>query len=119
MALNDANILFMVFCSSMVFAFESNVWYIICVDFQYIQSNDFDLIECVSFKCKCLYFADSYLPRVVELALSSSNRQTKVVACELLHALVLYMIGKSIPERSRQRVSWMEDRLVLEIWQTT
>ena len=45
-----------------------------------------------------MYFSvlDSFLPRVVELAMSSVNRQTKVVACELLHAMVLFMIGKSV-----------------------
>jgi len=37
---------------------------------------------------------DSFLPRVVELATLSSNRQTKIAACELLHALVIYMIGR-------------------------
>lgn len=41
-------------------------------------------------------FLDSYLVRVVELALTSSNRQTKVVACEFLHALILYMLGVSV-----------------------
>ena len=37
---------------------------------------------------------DVFLPRVVELATLSSNRQTKIAACELLHALVIYMIGR-------------------------
>ena len=36
---------------------------------------------------------DSILPQVVELALNSSDRQTKVAACELLHSLVVYMVG--------------------------
>jgi len=31
---------------------------------------------------------------VVELATLSSNRQTKIAACELLHALIIYMIGR-------------------------
>jgi DNA-dependent protein kinase catalytic subunit len=42
-----------------------------------------------------IYF-DRFLPRVVYLALSSTNRQTKVNACELLHAIVIFMIGKSV-----------------------
>lgn len=46
-------------------------------------------------------FLDSYLPRVVELSLSSSNRQVRVVACELLHALVLFMLGKSIQQNTK------------------
>eukprot|EP00794_Sanderia_malayensis_P010266 gene10266-11321_t len=44
---------------------------------------------------------DGFLPRVVELSLTTSDRQTKVVACEFLHALVLYMIGKSTQKTSQ------------------
>ncbi|XP_054282149.1 DNA-dependent protein kinase catalytic subunit-like [Macrosteles quadrilineatus] len=36
---------------------------------------------------------DSLLPRVVELAMTSSDRQTKAAACEVLHAFVLLFIG--------------------------
>ncbi|EDV28309.1 uncharacterized protein TRIADDRAFT_20924, partial [Trichoplax adhaerens] len=43
---------------------------------------------------KPIIHLDPFLPRVVELATSSSDRQTKIAACELLHALVLYMIGR-------------------------
>ena len=32
---------------------------------------------------------------MIELAESSTERQTKVAACELLHSLVLYMLGRS------------------------
>lgn len=32
---------------------------------------------------------------MVELATQSSNRQTKVSACELLHSLILYTLGRS------------------------
>ncbi|KAG0180275.1 hypothetical protein DFQ29_000972 [Apophysomyces sp. BC1021] len=38
---------------------------------------------------------DEMLPRICELAESSPDRQVKVAACELLHALVLVMIGNS------------------------
>ncbi|RUP50947.1 hypothetical protein BC936DRAFT_136979 [Jimgerdemannia flammicorona] len=38
---------------------------------------------------------DDFLPRITELAESSLDRKTKVAACELLHALVLFMIGNS------------------------
>ena len=38
---------------------------------------------------------DAFLPRVVELATTSSERQTKVAACELLHSLVLLTLGRS------------------------
>eukprot|EP00058_Branchiostoma_floridae_P019566 XP_002605056.1 hypothetical protein BRAFLDRAFT_85202 [Branchiostoma floridae] len=37
---------------------------------------------------------DPFLPRICELATTSSDRQTKVAACELLHSLVLYMVGQ-------------------------
>jgi hypothetical protein len=36
---------------------------------------------------------DGILPQIVELARDANDRQTKVAACELLHAIVLYMIG--------------------------
>lgn len=44
---------------------------------------------------KPVIYLDPFLPRVSELALSTSDRQTKVAACELLHSLVIYMVGKS------------------------
>ncbi|XP_015230469.1 PREDICTED: DNA-dependent protein kinase catalytic subunit [Cyprinodon variegatus] len=44
---------------------------------------------------KPVIFLDPFLPRISELALSTSDRQTKVAACELLHCLVVYMVGKS------------------------
>ncbi|KAJ0059871.1 hypothetical protein NL108_014572, partial [Boleophthalmus pectinirostris] len=44
---------------------------------------------------KPVIYLDPFLPRISELALSTSDRQTKVAACELLHTLVIYMVGKS------------------------
>ena len=44
---------------------------------------------------KCIYILDELLPRICELAESSPQRQIKVAACELLHGLVLSMIGDS------------------------
>ncbi|XP_034562055.1 DNA-dependent protein kinase catalytic subunit [Notolabrus celidotus] len=44
---------------------------------------------------KPVIYLDPFLPRISELALSTSDRQTKVAACELLHSLVAYMVGKS------------------------
>uniref|UniRef100_A0A3Q4MQ59 DNA-dependent protein kinase catalytic subunit n=1 Tax=Neolamprologus brichardi TaxID=32507 RepID=A0A3Q4MQ59_NEOBR len=44
---------------------------------------------------KPVIFLDPFLPRISELALSTSDRQTKVAACELLHSMVVYMVGKS------------------------
>ena len=39
---------------------------------------------------------DDIIGRVCQLALSSSERSTKISACELLHGLVLYMMGKNL-----------------------
>ncbi|XP_062044500.1 DNA-dependent protein kinase catalytic subunit isoform X2 [Lepus europaeus] len=46
---------------------------------------------------------EGFLPRVTELALSASDRQTKVAACELLHSMVMFMLGKAtqMPEGSQ------------------
>ncbi|XP_077126580.1 DNA-dependent protein kinase catalytic subunit [Ranitomeya variabilis] len=40
-------------------------------------------------------YLDTFLPRVTDLALSASDRQTKVAACELLHSTVTFMLGKA------------------------
>uniref|UniRef100_A0A663MNQ6 DNA-dependent protein kinase catalytic subunit n=1 Tax=Athene cunicularia TaxID=194338 RepID=A0A663MNQ6_ATHCN len=52
---------------------------------------------------KPVIYLDLFLPRVTELALSASDRQTKVAACEVLHSIVVYMLGKSsqMPEGHR------------------
>ncbi|XP_036089192.1 DNA-dependent protein kinase catalytic subunit [Rousettus aegyptiacus] len=44
---------------------------------------------------KPIIYLDIFLPRVTELALSASDRQTKVAACELLHSMVMFMLGKA------------------------
>ena len=48
---------------------------------------------------------DPFLPRVIELALHSSDRQSKVCACELLHAITVYTIGYSstLPDSVKKR----------------
>ncbi|KAL4240201.1 hypothetical protein ACF0H5_000995 [Mactra antiquata] len=52
-------------------------------------------------------YLDPFLPRVIELATTSSYRQTKVAACELFHSLVIYAVGQSTtqPGVDVQRVS--------------
>ena len=40
-------------------------------------------------------YLDSCLPRIVDLAQNSNDKETRIAACELLHALILYMIGQS------------------------
>lgn len=51
-----------------------------------------------------MYILDKFLPRACELALSSGNRQTKVAACELVHSLVLLLLGciATQPENMRK-----------------
>ncbi|XP_017172381.1 DNA-dependent protein kinase catalytic subunit isoform X2 [Mus musculus] len=44
---------------------------------------------------KPVIYLDVFLPRVTELALSASDRQTKVAACELLHSMVMFMLGRA------------------------
>lgn len=44
---------------------------------------------------KPVVYLDIFLPRVTELAVSASDRQTKVAACELLHSVVMFMLGKA------------------------
>ncbi|XP_061175418.1 DNA-dependent protein kinase catalytic subunit-like [Saccostrea echinata] len=51
-----------------------------------------------------IYF-DPFLPRIVELATKSGDRQTKVAACELLHSLILLSIGRSATAPGRERFS--------------
>lgn len=38
-------------------------------------------------------YLDACLPRIVDLAQTSTDKETRIAACELLHALILYMIG--------------------------
>ena len=40
--------------------------------------------------------SDPFLPRIIELSITSSDRQTKVAASELLHSMVLYMLGRTV-----------------------
>ncbi|XP_055545143.1 DNA-dependent protein kinase catalytic subunit-like isoform X2 [Wyeomyia smithii] len=49
---------------------------------------------------------DTIIARVCTLAVSSSDRRTKMAACELLHALILYVIG--IQHHDRMIKLWTE-----------
>jgi DNA-dependent protein kinase catalytic subunit len=44
---------------------------------------------------------DPLFPVVVELAEESSNRQTKVMACELLHSFIVFLVGHSAGNAQR------------------
>jgi len=59
---------------------------------------------------------DVFLPRVVELATLSSNRRTKVTACELLHALIIYMIGREAQVLGHREVKHSMDSLYKKIF---
>ena len=43
------------------------------------------------------------IPKVVEIASTSTDRKLKVTACELLHSLIIYMIGKSAQQNTASR----------------
>ncbi|XP_072042849.1 DNA-dependent protein kinase catalytic subunit-like [Amphiura filiformis] len=59
---------------------------------------------------------DTFLPRVVELALTSGDRQTKVAACESLHTLVLYMLGKGTQQPEQRQAKSPMQRLYRHIF---
>ncbi|CAF0848203.1 unnamed protein product, partial [Adineta ricciae] len=61
------------------------------------------LLLCIEFYVCSL---DIFLPRIVDLALHSSDRQTKITACELLQSIMLYMIGKNANNRSNAAASY-------------
>ncbi|XP_034245330.1 DNA-dependent protein kinase catalytic subunit-like [Thrips palmi] len=46
---------------------------------------------------------DDILPRLVDLASNCSDRQTRSVACELLHAVIMFMLGKEKQLESNQQ----------------
>ncbi|XP_076335270.1 DNA-dependent protein kinase catalytic subunit-like isoform X2 [Tachypleus tridentatus] len=56
---------------------------------------------------------DNFLPQVVHLACNASDRQTKVAACELFHALVIYMIGISV----QQPKEWQKKYPMTKLYQ--
>jgi len=47
---------------------------------------------------KPIIFLDEVIGPVMQLAVSSSDRATKVSACELLHCLMLYMMGSNLDD---------------------
>jgi DNA-dependent protein kinase catalytic subunit len=72
------------------------------------QSTAWDPVKRIRFKIPMtdlipvMYF-DELLPRIVFLAESSPDRRTKVASCELLHTLVLYMIGMNSSDPSKDK----------------
>ena len=39
-------------------------------------------------------FLDDFLPRIFDLSLDSKDRRTRMAACEVLHVMIIYIIGK-------------------------
>ncbi len=72
------------------------------------QSMAWDTVRRIKFKLPLtdlmptIYF-DEILPRIGFLAESSPDRRTKVAACELLHTLILYMIGLNSSDPSKDK----------------
>lgn len=57
-----------------------------------------DLKQHLRFRLPCqgvkpLIYLDKLLPRINKLVLDSNDRQTRIAACELLHGIVLYILG--------------------------
>lgn len=46
-----------------------------------------------------IYF-DKILPRIIMLAQSSSDRRTKIAACEVLHSMIILLIGSTVKRLS-------------------
>ncbi|XP_023014378.2 DNA-dependent protein kinase catalytic subunit [Leptinotarsa decemlineata] len=53
---------------------------------------------------------DSFLPRIIDLALHSSDRKTRITACELLQACVMVFLGRAKP-MSQSGLSEMNNTL--------
>lgn len=60
---------------------------------------------------------DTLLPRVVELAVDATDRATKVSSCELLHSLVILMIG--LTAQSRGSRSSGQSSSLAPLWKKT
>ena len=50
------------------------------------------------------------MPKLVDLAQHSTARETRVAACEFLHALIIYMIGKNATQPKVGRGGKQEGR---------
>lgn len=55
------------------------------------------------------FHLENIIPVIIELSLNSSDRQTKILACELIHSLVLYMIGTTAMDPQRLSYSRFGD----------
>jgi DNA-dependent protein kinase catalytic subunit len=63
-------------------------------------------LECND-KFSPIIYLDHIIERVKNLALSSSDRSVRITACELLHGLVLYFMGKNL-ERYETIPMWRQ-----------
>ncbi|XP_021932903.1 DNA-dependent protein kinase catalytic subunit-like isoform X3 [Zootermopsis nevadensis] len=58
---------------------------------------------------------EKLVPRVVELALTSSDRYTRFTACELLHAIIMFMLGRSQGAQTSDKYSELFKKLSLPL----
>lgn len=61
-----------------------------------------------------IYF-DSCLPKLIDLAQNSTDRDTRIASCEFLHALIIFMIGKNasqprVARNKNQQQQEIEDK---------
>ncbi|XP_076445486.1 DNA-dependent protein kinase catalytic subunit-like [Babylonia areolata] len=68
------------------------------------------------FDMKPVIYFDPFLPHVVELARQSSDRQTKVAACELLHSLTLYTVGRSAQQPGERQKRYPMEQLYSKLF---
>lgn len=59
---------------------------------------------------------DSIMPWIIELASTSNDKETRVAACEFLHALLIYMIGASANAKVNSNFSKIYDHLFPEMF---
>ncbi|KAF5289822.1 hypothetical protein FQA39_LY14977 [Lamprigera yunnana] len=60
-----------------------------------VWSNTSYLKVTFPYNIKLLVYMDKFVPRVIELSLYCSDRKMRVASCELLHSLVLIILGTS------------------------
>ena len=49
-------------------------------------------------------YLDACLPRIIDLAQNSPKKEMRVAACEFLHSLIVYMIGKNAQKPKKKNL---------------
>jgi DNA-dependent protein kinase catalytic subunit len=56
-------------------------------------------------------YLDSCLPKLIDLAQNSTDRDTRIASCEFLHSLIIFMIGKNAMQpKGRNKNQEIEDK---------